>query len=193
MFMIFQLSQPRYEAVITDLTNIIPEWSTNVGLHAALWLDVNGWFILSELFQQCFVFPWLGVIVFRLVTLFAGDTWLALVDTAGHLPQLRVTSSRPEVPCMLAHISPTSVYIYHYQVCKLCSIEPRSIDLHFAVCVDTSWRDTSWRPTSSYVIRVLIPWHRCALKASFMLRCRGGTSQNFAYFKNNSWTKVVPR
>jgi len=85
------------------------------------------------------------------------------VDTAGHLPQLRITSSRPEVPCTLAHISPTSVYVYYYQVCKMCSMEPGSIDLHFAVCIDTSWRDTSWRPTSSYVIWVLIPWHRCAL------------------------------
>ena len=116
-----------------------------------------------------------------------------MVDTAGHLPQLCITSSHPEVPCTLANISPTSVYIYYYQVCKMCSIESGSIDLHFAVCIDTSWRDTRWRPTSSSVIRVLIPWHRCALKASCMLRCRGGTSQNFAYFKNNSWTKVVPR
>ena len=33
--------------------------------------------------------------------------------------------------CTLAHISPTFVYIYYYQVCKLCSIEQRSIDLHF--------------------------------------------------------------
>jgi len=103
--------------------------------------------------------------------------------------------------CALPHLVlkfPACWFIFHqphyyYQVCKMCSIEPGSIDLHFAVCIDTSWRDTSWRPTSSYVIRVLIPWHRCALKASCMLRCRGGTSQNFAYFKNNSWTKVVPR
>ena len=45
---------------------------------------------------------------------------------------LQVTWSCPEVPCTLAHISPTSVYIYYFQVCKLCSIEPRS-KLYIAV------------------------------------------------------------
>ena len=101
--------------------------------------------------------------------------------------------------CWLIFHQPRALCTYIIIKFVNCAVSNQEALTYILLCVVntscvTRGRRLRGRPTSSYVIRVPNPIISvCTKRQAVCCGRRGGTSQNFAYFKNNFWTRVVPR